>query len=413
MENTGVTKHGLNQTAVNLGFLLLLLFLFLRPIAFAFEDFEGIPVQKIFPVFFSYLFLIVILFYIVSKHIKFDLISTVILTYCAYCFLSILWGSQIGWLVRWILPFTLFFAVRFFVKDARDVNILLITLLVGYIFPIVASTILILKGGSLEVVEWYSGLKRYQGVFSGEHPMAHAMTFFSFLIGFIFVHVKVKTKLFKFGLFFLLILSIFCLYKTVVRNALLGCIIFWFLLLVMTNKKYAFVFVIAVLLVFIIKSGKVENIFWKGKAHHLEHTLNAASSGRLEIWEHNLSIYSDLSIEKKILGLGIGVEGNLFSTDEDQVWPSHNDYLSLLMTVGILGLIYYLSIFMVILRDIYYSGVEKRIKHLIIAILVPVIIMNFLSNAYITRVEMGELLWFLLGIFYSLDGMQNKGESDL
>ena len=161
----------------------------------------------------------------------------------------------------------------------------------------------------------------------------------------------------------------------------------------------------------ILNLGKIENIFWKGEAHYLEHSLDSASSGRITIWKHNLTIFSKLTIERKLLGLGIGVESGKIGVMNDDVWPSHNDYLSLMMTIGILGLIGYPLILTVLLRDVYMSGVEKRIKFTFLGILVSVSTVNFLSNGYIFRIEMSQLFWFLMGIFYRLNDFNDEKES--
>ena len=398
----------------SLSLILLISFAFIRPLSLAFEDFAGIPVQKIFPVIISYLLLITVL--LNFRRLKLDLISALIFMFCFYSCFSILWGTQIEELARVVLPFIIFFAVRLYAKDIRDINVLIIALIIGYIFPIIGSAFLIFKGTSIGQIEYYSGIARYKGLFPNMHPFAHAMTFFSFVICFLFQQNKIKSKILKYGLVFLLGLLIFCLYKSFVRNAYVSFLIFWFVVFLGVSKKHAFVFLIILLIFGFFYSQRVENIIWKGQAHELEHTLNAASSGRLAIWTHNLSIFSQLTFDRKILGLGLGVDSGNFGSIgsmNNNVWPSHNDYLSLIMTLGILGLTGYIFILIILMRYVYMSGVEKRIKFIFLGVLFSIFTINFLSNGYIFRIEMSQQLWFLMGIFYKLNELNDDNGTNI
>lgn len=130
--------------------------------------------------------------------------------------------------------------------------------------------------------------------------------------------------------------------------------------------------------------------------------LDTASTGRLTIWKHNLLLFMDATIEEKLMGVGLGNEAKHIIHKRDILYSSHNDYLSLLLTTGIIGVALYLLLLFFLLRDIVRSRIDCRFKYLFLSLLIAVGVMNALSNSYIHRFELSQLFWLFMGIFYVL-----------
>jgi O-antigen ligase len=139
--------------------------------------------------------------------------------------------------------------------------------------------------------------------------------------------------------------------------------------------------------------------------------LDKASSGRTMIWKNNLDVFiNKYSIEEKIIGIGLGNENKNLESNSGFVFSSHNDFLTLLMTLGLLGLFFYLVLIILIIRDIIVFKISKKLKIYYIGVVASVMVMNFVSNSYINRFQLAQMFWLLIGTlytFYELDHLRN------
>lgn len=408
METTETVK----STAINfnIGFLIIITFIFLRPITLVFARYEffGLNVLEYFSIIFSY-FLIVPIFANIKK-IRMDKINFLIIIFCAYVFLSFLWGSELSRIARMILPFAFLFYSRLFLISQKRINTLLAVAIVGYIYPILGSFYSIIMGFGREKLVYTAEFTKYGGLFKAIHPFAHALLIFVFLYIFFLNEVKINRTVIKYSLGLIVIISIYCIFQSHVRTVFLGAIIFFGIYFFVTNKKYFYLFACIISIYSVLNLPQVENIFWQTPVKQ-ERSLDKASTGRITTWEHNLNAFSEYSLEQKIGGIGLGGEGEKIIKGKILVEPSHNDYLTLLMTIGPAGLILYLMIYLVLLIDVFFSSISKVRKIWFISFLMSVIVMNFVSNAYISRVELSQYFWIIMGIFYNMDKMFNNGNS--
>jgi O-antigen ligase len=278
--------------------------------------------------------------------------------------------------------------------------------LIGFIYPILGSFYSILSGTAVEKLVWRSGIEKQGGIFTRIHPFSHAMLIFVFIYSFFIRQLKQNRSFIKYGLAIMLVIAIFCIYKSHVRTVYLGLFIFCTSYLWNFNKRYFYAFVFIVLCVSIFNLPQVEQIFWQSSPKE-QKTLDQASSGRITTWQHNLTAYSYYNLTQKIGGIGLGGEGEKIIGGKILVEPSHNDYLTLLMTIGPIGLVLYLLIYLTLLKDIYFSNIPKNNKNWFLSVVISVLIMNFVSNGYIFRVELSQFFWLLMGIFYN----QNKDKN--
>jgi len=382
------------QVAIRVGYLVLIGFAILRPLSLMGGDkftFSGISLLDITGGGVSYfLFLPLIAG---SRQFQFDRMAFFILLFSLYAVESICWGSEIRKVAQTILPFVLFFSVRMFIMELNQARALLIALILAYIIPITVSTYNVVLGRSIEMIEFWNQLARHSGAFSGSHVLAYTMLFFSFFYCILHRIYQFKKKLHRLVIYFFLMLSVYCLYQSHTRTALIGFMIFWFICLWGNNKKLFYGAIVLSILGGIVFHGHIVRLVLK-KA---EYDLNVATSGRISIWAGNIQEFIDFSLPQQLLGRGLGHEHR---------FAFHNDYIALLMSLGIIGLCLYLILFFSLLWDIYLCK-DKKIKYLFGAILISTAAMNFGSNAIVFRIELSQYFWLIMGLFYCIPQFKN------
>jgi len=234
------------------------------------------------------------------------------------------------------------------------------------------------------------------------------MLFFSFTLGLQSIVSKDFRLSLTIGLSVLFLSSMYCIAMTNTRTVYLGFFIFWPLFLWSWKKKYFIVFFILFLIISSLFWGHMQKFLTRAERGVAEtQTINYASSGRFSLWGHNIQVFESLPIWQKLMGVGFGNEQKpvVNAGTRQNVVSSHNDYLSLLMVSGIIGLLLYGLIQMAFLINILKSGIRRRLKLFFIALLLTVFAMNLVSNSYINRFPLAQLFWFYVGLFYSLSNM--------
>lgn len=405
-----VPTTALKKSRLSISLIIFVIFAFFRPLTLVFTKIEihGISAFEIFGAGISYMLLIPVL--LNFRSLRIDRITLLSMYFCLYCVVSLLWGSDITIIARVTLPFIVFFATRIFITESKLIGLILLIIVIGYFIPIVVSTYNIISGQSVGMVSYWTNIQRFQGAFGKIHVLAYAMLFFMFVCCLFNRIYQPAGKLTQILLFVLQIFALFCLYKSYVRTVMVGFIIFWSIYLWGTNKKRLFLAIIACILIAGINYQKIEVIFWQiGQHGQTKLDLNAASSGRLYIWNHNIQLFFDSSIPQQLLGRGLGCESRMPVGSETAVWQPHNNYLNLLMSVGVVGLFIYLTLLAILLRDIYSCDLDRGNKYLFGGMVASIIVMNFLSNAVILRVELSQYFWLFMGFFYSLKEMARDG----
>jgi O-antigen ligase len=194
----------------------------------------------------------------------------------------------------------------------------------------------------------------------------------------------------------MLVLSTYCLYQSHTRTALIGFVLFWSIFLWGNYKRIFLIGGILVLILSFFFLGNISRLIWKKEK---QADINVATSGRIGIWENYYQTFKDSSIPEKFLGRGLG-------------WKNpgpgfHNDYLKLLLNLGIIGLILYLILLFSLLYDIYMCK-ERKIKYIFGGIVISLSIINFGSNTVISRFELSQYFWMIMGIYYNLDLLGKK-----
>ena len=377
------------QAAINGGFLILIGFAILRPLSLMGREnlaIGTVEITELMGVGISYLLILPLLARLLQ--IKFDFLSLFILTFILYSMESLIWGSEIRNTARTILPFIVFFSARTFITQKKQAKVLLIFLVLGFLIPIAFSTYNIFLGKSIHMVEWHNKLPRFAGAFSSIHTLSYSMLFFSFFYCILQHIYRLKYSFNRLVIGFLFVLSAYCLYKSLTRTVMVGFIIFWLIYLWGTNKRAFFVAIALSVLVGIIFFDHIYSIVFKKN----EIDFNTATSGRVTLIENNMNLFFESSLTQQLFGRGLGHEHRFLF---------HNDYIALLLNLGVIGLLLYLILLFYLFLDIFLCR-DKKIKYLFGAILISVAIMNFASNAVIFRFELSQYFWLIMGLFYSI-----------
>ena len=375
------------KVGINVGFLVLIIFAILRPLSLMGRENLAIGVVEItelMGVGISYLLILPLLTRL--RKIKLDFLTLFILAFIFYSLESLIWGSEIRRTAQTVLPFIVFFAVRTIITESKQVKFLLICLVLGFLIPITYSTFNIVLGKSIQMIEWHNKMPRFAGAFTGIHTLSYSMLFFSFLYCILNHVYQFRISLNRFILGILFILSAFCLYKSLTRTVMVGFILFWLIYLWGTNKRAFIVTIVLSILAAVVFSDHIYSIIFKKE----EIDFNTATSGRVTLIVNNMNLFLDSSLTEQLFGRGLGHE---------HLFPFHNDYIALLMNLGVIGLLLYIVLLCYLLLDIFVCR-DRKTKYLFGAILVSVAIMNFGSNAVIFRFELSQYFWLIMALFH-------------
>lgn len=333
-----------------------------------------------------------------------DLLMAAFGVWCVVIYLVYIDKGNAREVVKLLFPIFTYFVVKNILPSEQHYVRMLFFMIVGFVIPVMWSAGLTLLGGGVEIVNYWTQVPRYKGVYTSSHLMAHNMTFFIMLL-FLYAYLAKgndaptgfgagKTRWVMYVV--LAIPALYCLAMSQVRNTILGLLAFLAYYLFVFNRRILFVGMIVGAGVGSLTAPLwVDILFYDyAKVSEGAWTTEELGSGRARIWKHNLTLFSDMPLDRQIAGVGIGNKV-LFGSKEG-VLDSHNDYLDIMMQTGIVGLLLYTGIqIALVLATLKIPGREK---HIFLAIYLAVAIMNFASNSYITRSGMAQL--FYLAVAY-------------
>jgi O-antigen ligase len=282
-------------------------------------------------------------------------------------------------------------------------------MIVGFSFPILASTWLIVSGATLSKTIYWTGLERYSGVYLKIHTLAHSMYVFLFLF-FLYLNYffdkderlsgSVVRKFLRLFLIILAICALYNLYKSYTRTVFIGIgILICFYLI--GSKRYKLLLAVLVSLLFVaLFSKSVHTIFWDVVGPLTGNMdIQKMGSGRVSIWLRVKDSFMAAPFERIFIGFGLGksAEGS------DSFFASfHSDLVGILVSLGIIGLLLYISFYSRLFYDILTRGRDRFLITLYIGFLISTLTMNGISNSYLSRFELGQYFFFFMGIFYTL-----------
>ena len=387
--------------------LVLIALYFLRPIAYGLSQIAvfGLNFLEFFAVI-SFVFLILLALANAGRF-KLTITDAFIVAFVLWCggaFFVYLEKAQVADLAKFLIPFLSYLILRNSIHSREQFLRLLWVMIVAASCITIVTAALIASHKGIYKQDFWTGIYRFTGVYPNPHDFGHSMTFMLMLLV-IYVTLWSTTMDRKIPVWRVLLISVtailglYCLYKSYVRTAYIGLLIFGMIYLFLLNKKL-FVLAAAGVSVLVVGLWSVWSLIFYDVVHVYQGKRDAdrIASGRPFIWKHNLEIFEKLTFDRKIAGVGIGnrshVLGARNSIRNDNVWNSHNDFLDVMMQTGIVGLIIFMIIQLLLLRWI--TRLRGRDRCAFLAFFIAVAAMNFASNSYVTRFALGQSFYMVI-----------------
>lgn len=314
---------------------------------------------------------------------------------------------------KWIIAPLTYVFLRRIVSNPRDFHRCLLFLVAGFSLPVFGSAWLTFIGQGIDMEVYSTGVSRYRGVYANIHNMGHSMALVLMLMTIYLVisrprNIRTATNSVSgtpawwaiAGSVCLGAAALYCLFNAQVRTAYVGLFLFVVVLLFCYSKKALAGFVITCMAFALVFSSALRIVFYDvDEAVRGERSLDRAGSGRPAIWSHNLRLFGDLTLDRKIAGVGIGNTGIGASAkgllkDRQGAWNSHNDFLETLMQTGALGLCLLVGIYYSMWRAV--IRMNGRGRGAFLALFVTVMAMNFLSNSYVSRFGLAQIFFMIM-----------------
>lgn len=311
--------------------------------------------------------------------------------------------------VKLVLPPITFMVLKRAISTQQQYLSLLRLMICGFAIPIALSAYAIYEGKGLAARIFWTGLERYSGVYNGIHTMGHNM---GFLIMCVCIYLMLRERRMKDlatripMASFLLILcgaALYCLFHGQVRTVYVGLFVFFAIVLIQYSKRWFMLFLGAVVVSLVMFASIYSTVFFDVVDVFSGHRdVKEAGSGRPLIWQHNLKVFVNLPVDQKIAGVGIGNYltdpfRDINAADKitsEHVWNSHNDYLEMLMEIGVVGLLLTTWLYVVIAKRA--LQMERRGRIVFLGLLCAVAVMNVLSNSYIARFGLAQMFFMVL-----------------
>jgi len=389
----------------------IIVFCFLRPVFtlsyFVNTTLFGLKLIELYGIFFSYVFLV--LFFVQFHKIRLNLSSLLLMQFLGYLILSLLWGSTLRDIARLVLPFTIFFITWNLNFSVEQVRTVLKSLVFGFLLPTIGSAYLIAQGLSGTKVIYHTGLVRYSGMFGGAHSIAHSMFILIFSISLLWYFSNritgsdrlSKSRVMSSVLWSTLLVAVYNIYMSGTRTVFIGLVLYLVFFFIGYRKYLVPVLGAFFITIYAIVSGALRTLFFdiyeplygKGKIEDM-------GSGRYGGWSSMLDNFMDSPVTDQFLGLGSSVQSALTGTTS--FGGAHNDFLDVLFCFGYLGIGFYFLLIIGLFFGIVNSYTDRKLKFIFTGLLFSVVVMNGLSNSYLTRFELSQYFMLLMGIFYSL-----------
>lgn len=345
----------------------------------------------------------------VQKDVTFAPIDLVIVSFCLWCvciYVVYIDQARIGEVAKLIIPLVTFTVARNVISTRHDYERLIFLMIVGFSVPIIASAAMIIGGQSVSYVNYWTGIPRYEGVYSGAHDLSHNT---ALMIMLIVLYVEMKRRqgswrqLSKGRLLFFLGLAVaasICLYGARVRTPILGLLVFGSVILFFYSKKLLVLGLVALVSVGAIFADQLATRFFYdvSKVAAGEWEVEKLGSNRPNIWANNVQAFVGLPLDRQLAGVGVGNrQGSLQAEDDEvNVRNSHNDYLEVLIQTGIIGFVLFVAV-----QVLFFTSIRRMPpsdRYVLLALFAAVTVMNLASNSYVTRFGLAQMFYLALAI---------------
>lgn len=357
---------------------------------------------------FALLFAAVLIRAALNKSLRLSAVDGVIVAFAIWCIaISGIYyeGTQIAELVKVLVPVLSYTLVKNIIPNPQEYRRLLFWIIIGFVVPTLVSASLIAVGSpkALDMVNYWTQVPRWKGVYTGAHSFGHSMTLFLMILV-LFITLRrgdetekhVRSSRLENTLFALLgIVALYGLYMSQVRTATLGLLIFLGIYSYTLNKK---VFLIGAATLVLVATAT--SSYWLmafnpelgAEGRGVEVDVMNLGSGRPNLWLNDIKVFAERPIDAKLAGAGIGNRSGIGEA-EGQVY-GHNDWLELITQTGLIGFALFATLQIMIFKKI--LMMKGKEKNAFFALFVAVNLMMFVSNSYVWRIQVGHLYYMIL-----------------
>lgn len=330
-----------------------------------------------------------------------DLAILGFVVWCVAAYIIYIDRADIRDVAKLLMPIVMFTVVKNIVQTEDQYRRMLLWMIAGFGIATILSGIRIVTGSGVDYVNFWTELPRWRGAYANAHNLGHSMTLFVMLMV-LYLNVnrsrvtrrraiQERVVVACLGAF-----AVYCLYMSQVRSAIVGLIVFG-LVYGLARSRKALVMAGATALVL----GAMSFPYWAPAllpdvltGHHTGMDWSKLGSGRTDYWQRNVQLFSDLPLDQKIAGVGIGNRVTPNLAKEGDILDSHNDWLEMMMQTGIVGLALFGLIQLMILRAI--LRLEPRVRYFYLAMFAAVSAMMFISNSYAWRIQVAYPYYMLI-----------------
>jgi len=337
-----------------------------------------------------------------------DLVIGAFVFWCVAIYVIYIDKSHINVLAKFVIPLLTYVVVKSVIPSREQYLKMLWLLILGFSIPVFSSALLILLGGGVENISYWTGMPRHEGIYNGSHDMGHNSAFLLMAIWLYLLLLKEKRTLVrdlsvvtKAILVLLVLTATYLLYQSHVRTTIVGLSVFGTVLLAMYYKRPLLIFVAAAILVssFMLSENIQKRFFpegvWAEKATDFD--VSNYGSSRPLIWSKQIKAFLGVPVDQQLAGIGIGNNlGEETGRADDYILnkDTHNDFFRVMLHTGIVGLLLFVGLQLAILSRI--LRLDSGVKYAFLAIFAAVTVMNLVSNSYITRFGLAQMFYFLM-----------------
>lgn len=330
-----------------------------------------------------------------------DLLVYLFVFWCIGVYVAYIDKSHIEDLLKYTIPLFTYVVIKNTIKSREQYLKLLWVMIFAYSVPVILSGVLVFLHMGVYVQDYWTGLYRFTGSFPNPHDFGHTMSLYIFTCMIYITLYKITYNLpvpmmKKYFMLAVGVFALFCLYKSYVRTAFIGVILFFTIHYYYYNKKVLIIGGTTVVFL-IIASWSVWSLIFHDVVDVTKGDRDAdrIASGRPFIWKHNLNEFGKLTFDRKLAGIGLGNRSHVLTVQNgDNFWNSHNDYLEIMIQTGIIGFLIFVFLQILLFRSILRLPLGER--NVFIAFYIAVFFMNFASNSYIDRFGLSQTFYMLL-----------------
>ncbi len=318
--------------------------------------------------------------------------------------------TGVGVLVRYAGPLVLALVVASLFREAWVQRLAWLTLALAIVPPALVSTWLLATGQMAEVS--LAGLNRLVGGFQDVSAHGQVMAVGTALV---LGAAPMVPGRWRTAAWALAAVTAACMFLSQSRTAQIGLVGFGAVWLVASGRRRAALAMAVVLVLAVATSSVLQDRFDDLVAWTTVDPLDGPQaiedlgSGRVRIWKYSLESFARQSPLDQLFGVGLGDHRSLYLDTRTSGKATHNDWLALAFQAGPLASLLYAWALARVARAAWSlraiaapSTWERAAADAGLGLVAMVVVMNFFSNAFVSRVNTAWMFWAAAGLVVAI-----------